>query len=520
MAILTLEKIGVEMAKTYIDVVKYMVNAKFEISGLVEKPDIIGAVFGQTEGLLGGGLDLRELQKNGKIGRIEIDVQTAGNKTLGKLFLPSSLGRVETCILAAAVESVDRVGPFETAFKVEKIEDTRNEKRRKIIARAKDLLKTLLTTEIPDSKEISEVVESDVKSSVVTTYGTDNLPAGPDINGNEELILVEGRADVVNLLKNDIDNCIAIGGAIGNIPKTIIDLSKSKETTLFVDGDRGGEMIIRGVVNVAEIDYVAKAPDGKEVEELTRKDIIKSLRSRIPIEQVLPTIKGPEQEQARRQDQFDNRQRFQKQTSRFSEQPQPVPAQPQMAPSVQSQPQQFQQRAPSMAQPSQPSSRILSPNEISSRMTSKPQSRGPELNTFGLKGVSQPSRPSGMDSIPTIGRQPAPMAQQAEQKAAEKPLEPPDPKLITALDELHNTLRGRLYDMGGAMISEVPIRELIQTVQDGTGISAIAFDGIITQRLVELANKQGIKSVYGVRAGQLSRTFDNMLLYTKEQGRL
>ena len=517
------------MAKTYIDVVKYMVNAKFEISGLVEKPDIIGAVFGQTEGLLGGGLDLRELQKNGKIGRIEIDVQTAGNKTLGKLFLPSSLGRVETCILAAAVESVDRVGPFETSFKVEKIEDTRNEKRRKIIARAKDLLKLLLTTEIPDSKEISEVVESDVKSSVVTTYGTDNLPAGPDINGNEELILVEGRADVVNLLKNDIDNCIAIGGAIGNIPRTIIDLSKSKETTLFVDGDRGGEMIIRGVVNVAEIDYVAKAPDGKEVEELTRKDIIKSLRSRVPIEQVLPTIKGDNHEQAMRQDNFDNRQKFQKQTSRFSEQPQPAPAQSQPmqqpAQNPQSQPQQFQQQRPqpSMAQPSSSfaQSRIPSPNEISHRMSGKPEQRGPEMHTYGLRDVSQPSsRPSGIDSIPTIGRQSAPMAPQPAQPVAEKPTIPPDPKLITALDELHNTLRGRLYDMNGAMISEVPIRELIQTVQDGTGISAIAFDGIITQRLVELANKQGIKSVYGVRAGQLSRTFDNMLLYTKEQGRL
>ena len=415
------------MAKTYIDVVKYMVNAKFEISGLVEKPDIIGAVFGQTEGLLGGGLDLRELQKNGKIGRIEIDVQTSNNKTLGKLFLPSSLGRVETCILAAAVESVDRVGPFETAFKVEKIEDTRNEKRRKIIARAKDLLKTLLTTEIPDSKEISEVVESDVKSSVVTTYGTDNLPAGPDINGNEELILVEGRADVVNLLKNDIDNCIAIGGAIGNIPKTIIDLSKSKETTLFVDGDRGGEMIIRGVVNVAEIDYVAKAPDGKEVEELTRKDIIKSLRSRIPIEQVLPTIKGDNAEQARRQDQFDNRQKFQKQTSRFSEQPAPSQSQ-QMAPApMQSQPQQY--RPQSMAQPSAPQPKVLSPNEISNRMTGKPEQRGPELHTYGLRDVSQQSsRPSGIDSIPTIGRQSAPAAPQMEQKAAEKPSIPARPK--------------------------------------------------------------------------------------------
>src|SRR5271156_1918302 len=140
------------MAKTYIDIVKYMVEARFEIMGLAEKPDIIGAVFGQTEGLLGGGLDLRELQKNGKIGRIEIDAATQGNKTYGKLFLPSSLGRVETCILGATIESVDRVGPFETSFKIHRVEDTRNEKRNKIINRAKELLKILVTTEMPDSR--------------------------------------------------------------------------------------------------------------------------------------------------------------------------------------------------------------------------------------------------------------------------------------------------------------------------------------------------------------------------------
>ncbi|MGC8538983.1 MAG: DNA primase DnaG, partial [Candidatus Micrarchaeia archaeon] len=163
------------MAKTYIDIVKYMVEAKFEINGLVEKPDIIGAVFGQTEGLLGGNLDLRELQKNGKIGRIEIDQNISNNKTYGKLFLPSSLNRVETCILAAAIESVDRVGPFETEFKVEKVEDTRDEKRKKIIARAKELVKTLISTEIPDSREISDLVETDVKASTITTYGPEAL---------------------------------------------------------------------------------------------------------------------------------------------------------------------------------------------------------------------------------------------------------------------------------------------------------------------------------------------------------
>src|SRR5271157_3277283 len=148
------------MGKTYLDIVKYMVIANFSIEGLVDKPDIIGAIFGQTEGLLGDELDLRELQKSGKIGRIEIEVQQGGSKTYGKLFLPASLDRVETCILGAAVEAVDRVGPFEAQFQVEKVEDTRSSKRKKILERAKVLLSTLLSTEIPDSKELAELVQS------------------------------------------------------------------------------------------------------------------------------------------------------------------------------------------------------------------------------------------------------------------------------------------------------------------------------------------------------------------------
>ena len=165
------------MAKTYLDIVKYMVLARFSIDGLVDKPDIIGAVFGQTEGLLGDELDLRELQKGGKIGRIEIEVSQSGSKTYGKLFLPASLDRVETCILGAAVESVDRVGPFEAQFQVDKIEDTRSEKRKKILDRAKLLIKQLLSTEIPDSKELAELVQSEVKSSEIVAYGPDHPPS-------------------------------------------------------------------------------------------------------------------------------------------------------------------------------------------------------------------------------------------------------------------------------------------------------------------------------------------------------
>src|SRR5271170_1268337 len=274
------------MAKTYLEIVKYMVEAKFNIEGVVDKPDIIGAVFGQTEGLLGNDLDLRELQKNGKIGRIEIEVNQSANKTFGKLFLPASLDRVETCILAAAVESVDRVGPYEAIFTVDKVEDTRSEKRRKILNRAKELVKKLMTSGgMPDSKEISELVQQDVRASEIIEFGPEKLAAGPDCATSDEIIIVEGRADVLNLLRNAITNAIAVGGATNNIPKSIIDLINQKDSTLFLDGDRGGDMIARTILNVAEVDYIAKAPEGKEVEELQRKEIIKSLRTRIPIDQ-------------------------------------------------------------------------------------------------------------------------------------------------------------------------------------------------------------------------------------------
>ena len=62
---------------------KYIINAQFEVDGVVEKPDVVGAIFGQTEGLLGEDLDLRELQKTGRIGRIDISVKSRnGNRTL------------------------------------------------------------------------------------------------------------------------------------------------------------------------------------------------------------------------------------------------------------------------------------------------------------------------------------------------------------------------------------------------------------------------------------------------------
>ncbi|MEM3876343.1 MAG: DNA primase DnaG, partial [Candidatus Micrarchaeaceae archaeon] len=411
----------------------------------------------------------------------------------------SSLSRVETCILAAAVESVDRVGPFETNFKIEKIEDTRSEKRKKIINRAKELVKTLLSTEIPDSKEISDLVESDVKSSTVGVYGSENLPAGPDVAKSEEVIIVEGRADVINLLKSDITNCIAVGGASGSVPKTIVDLCAAKDATVFVDGDRGGDMIIRGIAEVADIDFIAKAPDGKEVEELTRKEIIKALRTRIPMEQYLHNSKGRDQSRN-----GNNQRRYQDNSrrndnQRGNEQNRQRPAQQQQS---------RQQDDNTIISPSRIVSNLERHGKQNFENEGSVESMEPaaQRNDFGIQSIDEEeSGREGMDSIPKIEQQ------AKNSKFPEKPY-------IDALGELHNTLRGRLYREDGTIIEEMPIRELVQALQNAKDAYAVVFDGIITQRLVDLAYKSGVKEVYGIRSSYISRAYPDIGMYTTENG--
>ncbi|MBI2565130.1 DNA primase [Candidatus Woesearchaeota archaeon] len=262
---------------------KYIVHASIEIDGVVDKPDVIGAIFGQTEGLLGSELELRELQRSGRIGRIEVNVDTRSGKSTGVIVIPSSLDKAETSIIAASLEVIQRIGPCNAKIKVQNIEDVRVSKRIFVIERAKELLRTMIDKVMPDSLEIAEEVAHSVRIMEAVEYGTDRLPAGPAINESDDIIVVEGRADVLTLLKNGFKNAIAMNGT--SCPQTVIDLSKKKEVTVFVDGDRGGDLIIKELFNIAEVDFVARAPDGKEVEELTKKEIHKAIRSKITSEQ-------------------------------------------------------------------------------------------------------------------------------------------------------------------------------------------------------------------------------------------
>lgn len=264
--------------------VKYVIRAKFEIEGVVEKPDVIGAVFGQTEGLFGPELDLRELQKSGRIGRIEINLQSKQDKTSGIITIPTSLNRVSTAILAASIESINRVGPCDSKITLEKVEDIRDARRKLIIGRAKEILHQWNIESMPSTDEIFREVSKTLRTAKVEKYGKEKLTAGPGIESAKEIIVVEGRADVLNLLRCGILNVIALEGA--RIPETIIKLCKGKEATAFLDGDRGGDLILKELIQVTNTKYVTRAPSGIEVEELNCKEIMTALDKKVPMERL------------------------------------------------------------------------------------------------------------------------------------------------------------------------------------------------------------------------------------------
>lgn len=265
------------MAKLAQTSVKYLIKAKFDASGIVEKPDVIGALFGQTEGLLGPELDLRELQRTGRIGRIEVKSVSTRGKAVGEITIPSSLDSTETALVAASLETIDRVGPCDAKIHIESVEDLRTIKRNYIVDRAKELLSSLLN-QMPDTTVMSEELMQNLRTAEVVEFK--GLPAGPEVATGEAIIVCEGRADVVNLLRHGVKNAVAIGGT--SVPQAFAEIFREKEVTAFLDGDRGGDIILKELMQLGEIDFVARAPEGKEVEELTKKEVFKALRDKVP----------------------------------------------------------------------------------------------------------------------------------------------------------------------------------------------------------------------------------------------
>ncbi|RJS72135.1 DNA primase [Methanophagales archaeon] len=394
-----------------VDTTKYMVHANITAEGFVEKSDVVGAIFGQTEGLLGDELDLRDLQKSSRIGRIEVNIESKGGKSRGEILVPSGLDKAETAILAASLETIDRVGPCIAHVEITGIEDIRATKRRRITERAKRLMREVIETSIDSETMVSEVKQA-VRMEEITSYK--GLPAGPNIESSDAILIVEGRADVLNLLKYGIKNTIAVEGT--NIPPAIPKLSKRKTVTAFFDGDRGGDLILKELLQVADVDYIAMSPEGRSVEDMTYKEISKALHNKTPVEQ-----QGYEKK------------------------------------------------------------------EQEAKQVQKPQPRIVQRRTSKVK------------------------EEEGEEEEKKTSL------FKTHLQELGGTFKARLLDKEKKVVKETTVRELANELKETSeNAKSVVFDGVITQRIVDLAKDKDLDYVVGIKMGDVTKVPTSLKILTTD----
>lgn len=403
---------------------KYVIQASFSVDGVVEKSDVIGALFGQTEGLFGPELDLHELQKTGRIGRIEIQIESHKDKTSGIITIPSSLDKPLTALIGATVENVDRVGPCIAKVTIDSIEDIREKRREEIITRAKDILRRWTVEETPTTEQVTSWVVEAIMPSEIVAYGSDRLAAGPDVEKSASIIIVEGRADVANLLRAGVKNAIACEGA--NISDSVVKLSQNKEVTLLLDGDRGGDIILEAMLRIAKVDYVARAPRGREVEELTPKQVLKIIAEKVPIAKI-------REERAHQREYKEVREE----------------------------------------KPSSPVERVVTPDKVIPVEKTTPM---PEKRL-----VSVPDAVAGF------------------------------------IGELRGSLEAVVLDEKLEPIERMPVSELAAKLQGIQGAHTVVFDGVITQRLVDIASEKGVKRIVGDRiSGVAKRPLEIQLLTAQD----
>ncbi len=483
------------MAKTYVDAVKYLIKIKFQIKGIVDKPDIVGAVFGQSEGLLGEEMDLRELQKKGRVGRIEVLVRQEGGSTVGELHVPTSMDMAETSVLAAAIETVDKVGPCECSFITQSIDDVRQSKRADIAKRAKELLSRLKSEQSPEIDTLTEEIRSEVRAGHIVEYGRDRLPAGPDVDSADEVIVVEGRADVVNMLKHGIKNVIGMGGS--RISKDIIDLSRRKSLVLFADGDRGGELNARKLHQIAQLQFVAVAPDGKEVEELQQKEIIQSLRRRMPVSEFLNSIGVSSRESGRGMSmRHDPREEMHGRESRpmgreahsFSnyEAPRDGMRFPDHSRGMPRDGMSHDGGRDSFRRPMRDSIRRPEGMRIHPRFGAtmdEPMSSPPSFGKFDTKSLPSFEAPTLEENAPS----------QTEEVQ----------EYVSFVEKVKGKRSAMFLDVNKKELATVPVRDMVEKMKTAKNVHTIVCDGIITKRLVDAAAKSDVKLVVGVKRGKL-----------------
>ncbi len=530
---------------------KYMVKAKINADGVVEKPDVVGAIFGQTEGLLGDELDLRDLQKSGRIGRIEVEITSKGGKSEGIIYMSSSLDQVETVILASALETVDRVGPCKASIHVLGIEDVRITKREKVVERAKELLNELIKQSKGSSVDLTDSVRQSVQVEEITTYGKDRCPAGPNVSDSEAIIIVEGRSDVLNLLKAGIKNAIAVEGT--NIPKTVQDLSRERVATAFVDGDRGGELILRELFQVADVDFVARAPRAHEVEELTAKQIVKCLRNKMPGDQYMEmnglTVSSDEEEEEEKEEkpapelhrelrhaeprEDDSEEHEERRRERKEKKDREERKRDRKDRKDREERREKKDRFDSGAIDK---FRKKEDKDVDSddviELPAAERSLAVPGETHLMVREEPAAEPEAVveEFIEETAVEPDPVAEPEEEKpkakartlrgkrsTSNKTLSPEQEKFRDMLLDLSTTHNAKILGADGQVLREVAVKSLVNSLkEESEGVDSIVFDGVISQRILDVSADKGIKIVVGTRKGNISKMPADIVIWTKE----
>lgn len=428
-------------------IVKYHVKLKFDVDGLVEKADIIGAIFGQTEGLLGPEMNLNELQKVSKIGRIEVNVDTKSNSARGDALIPMSTDISTAALIAAAIESIDKVGPFQAKFSLVGIDDIRAIKKKVIVDRAKKIVQEWATKTISEGEEMLKDVYDASKPGRLTTFGKAQLACGVGVFDSDWIILVEGRADVINLLRAGYDNSIAIEGA--KIDETILKLTQGKKTVAFIDGDRAGDLILKELQGLVDIEKVYRAPAGREVEECTPLEISEILKDaeQLMKDKINDTNAVPSNVQQirnhRRVDHNQDQSNNQDQNSAF------------------------------------PYDRDFTTQSLNKH--------------DNYDNSNQRQSPDNMTSKE-------------------------DEEVISIVkqvfQEINETLGAMIFDKSMKKIVKIPISEIMKKISDLKDGNLLILDGIVTPRLVEAANKSGIKYIIGHRTSNLKKLTPDVRVQT------
>ena len=401
-------------------IVKYHVKLKFEVDGLVEKADIIGAIFGQTEGLLGPEMNLNELQKVSKVGRIEVNVDTKSNIAKGDALIPMSTDISTAALIAAAIESIDKVGPFQARFGLVGIDDIRAIKKKVIVDRAKKIVQEWATKTISEGEEMLKDVYDASKPGKLTAFGKAQLACGTGVFDSGWIILVEGRADVINLLRGGFDNAIAIEGA--KIDETVTKLTEGKKVIAFLDGDRAGDLILKELQGLVKIDKILRAPPGREVEECTPMEIAEILKDAMPF----------------------------------------VSADAQQLTSL---------------QPQQTESRQTQKRDRQEQVVQQQEERQTEI----IANNNANQQEDAADIVSAVRE---------------------------VYPQINETLEAVILDSSRKTLLKIPVSDVVKKLNSAEGAKMLVLDGIVTQRLVEAADKAGIEYIVGHRMSDLKKSTD------------